>query len=1026
MKLLEFPIRRWQFTVVVFALLTALGIASILTIPRSEDPNFPIAAFQISTVYPGADAIEMERLVAKPIEDRLSEIDDLKKTVTGISDSVAFVTVEFESYVDAEKKYDEVTREINAIRGELPAGLRKLEIRKINPGLVNIVQMALVSEQASYRTLEDLARDLRDRFKTVHGVRESAYWAVPRRELRVAMDLPRLASLHIAPEQVVQALQAENATIPGGRIEIGARSFSIKASGGYTDLDQVRNTVVRAADGRLVKISDVAAVSWDTQEQTYLGRFNGRRAVFVTANQKDGYNVFETRKGLVTVAEEFARDLPAGVTLERGFDQSANVKARLQRLSIDFSIAIVLVAITLLPLGLRAGAVVMISIPLCLSMATAALHFLGYSLNQLSIAGFIVALGLLVDDSVVVVENIARHLRAGQDRTRAAIEGTRQIFIAILGCTVCLCLAFLPLMFLPGNPGKFIAVLPASVLSSVLASLLVAVGIIPFLASRLFEVHTDPQGGALLRRVQSAIHGVYTPLLHRALANPRRILAAVLLSIAVLAVGFLLAPKSLFPKADTPQFLITIRAPEGSSLGDTGRALDFVESQLAADETVASYFSNLGNYNPKVYYNIIPLDEAPNIAQVFVQLKGYSTRTTPAHLEQLRQRFQEYPNAQISLLEFENGPPLDAPIAIRVFGPDLATLGRLSAEVETLLKSTPGTRDVVNPLRLQRTDLKLRVDSQKLALLGVSRLDLSRAVQLAVYGAHAGEFKDAGGERYDITVRTPIDSRPTLAALQDVRVAGRDGTLLPLAQLASLEFAASPTEITRYDRQRETTVTAYAAQGYNTDQVTSAAQVRLSAMHWPRGYHYRLAGEVESREESLGGMGIAVLIATFGIFCVLVLEFGNFKSVLIVLTVIPLGALGGLAALFLTGYALSFTATIGFIALIGIEIKNSILLVDFTNQLRQQGMDLEQAIERGGEVRFLPILLTSATAIGGLLPLALQNSGMYSPMAWVIIGGLVSSTLLARIVTPVMYKLMPPDLHNLSGDNKLNAFSPNP
>ncbi len=1025
MTALEFPIRRWQFTVVAFALLTALGVASLLSIPRSEDPNFPISAFLISAVYPGADAVEMERLVAKPIEDRLNEIDDLKKTITTVSDSVAIITVEFEAYVDTEKKYDEVTREINAIRPELPPGLTKVEIRKINPGLVNIVQMALVSEDAPYRQLEDLARDLKDRIKGVAGVRQSEFWAVPKRELRVAVDSKRLAQLGIAPDAIVQALQAENATIPGGRVEIGTRSFSIKSAANVENLDDVRNAVVSATGGRLVRVADVAEVSWNTQELTYLGRYNGRRAVFVTANQKDGYNVFDTRKGIMQAVDEFERDLPANVKLERGFDQSRNVSARLTRLSIDFCLAIVLVALTLLPLGFRAAGVVMISIPLCLSIGIAALHFFGFSLNQLSIAGFIVALGLLVDDSVVVVENIARHVREGQDRVSAAIAGTRQIFVAILGCTVCLCLAFLPLMFLPGNAGKFIRVLPTAVLSAVVASLLVSLTIIPFLASRLFAAHERPEGSPLLQRVQAAIHRTYTPLLHRALARPNLTLIGVVALSGLLALGFLLIPKALFPKADTPQFLVSIKTPDGSSLSETAKALQFVESALAADDQVASYFSNLGNNNPKVYYNVIPFDEAPNVADVFVQLKSYSTRSTPAHLDALRRRLGVYPNAEIRLLEFENGPPLDAPIAVRVIGPDIGQLAQLSGQIEALMKATPGTRDVVNPLRLARTDLKLTVDSQKLALLGVSRLDVNRAVRLAVAGVNAGEYKDPNGEQYDIIVRTPMQARPGLDALQNVHVPSRNGALIPLSQLARVEFSTSPTQITRYNRQRESTITAFALNGFNTDQVTQAVQKKLDAMSWPRGYRYMLAGEIESRQESLGGMGTAILIATFGIFCVLVLEFGNFKSVLIVLTVIPLGALGGLVALFVTGNALSFTATIGFIALIGIEIKNSILLVDFTNQLREQGMPLDEAIERGGEIRFLPILLTSATAIGGLLPLALQNSAFYSPMAWVIIGGLLSSTLLARVVTPVMYKIIPPDVNNHREDMRLRAISPN-
>jgi multidrug efflux pump subunit AcrB len=271
-----------------------------------------------------------------------------------------------------------------------------------------------------------------------------------------------------------------------------------------------------------------------------------------------------------------------------------------------------------------------------------------------------------------------------------------------------------------------------------------------------------------------------------------------------------------------------------------------------------------------------------------------------------------------------------------------------------------------------------------------------------------GTFKDQSGEQYDIVVRTPIGARADLEALQEVRIPSVGGAVLPVSQLATLQFEKAPTQIARYNRERMVSINSEVVDGYNTAKVTAEVARRLNRMSWPRGYRFALGGEAQSSAEAFGGIGTAIIVAVFGIFAILVLEFGNFKSTLIVLTVVPLGVFGGLMMLLATGNSVSFTAGIGFIALIGIEIKNSILLVDFTNQLRAQGVPIDEAIERAGEIRFLPILLTSATAIGGLLPLAIENVGLYSPMAWVIIGGLISSTLLARLVTPVMYKLIPP------------------
>ncbi len=1009
MTLLEYPIRRYQPTLVAFLCLVALGVVAFINVPREEDPYFKTSGFFISAVIPGADPVDIERLVAKPLEDRLAELDDVKSIETTVVDGLSVITLKFHAFTDPDKKYDEVTREVNALRPSLPAEIERLEIRKFSPSLVNIVQFALVSPTATYRELEDLARDLKDSLKTVDGVRTAETWAIPKRELRVEIDQRRMAELGITPGRLIDALQSENSNIPAGTLDLGPRSFSLKTSGSYESTDQVLDTVVGARAGAITRVRDFARVFWAEQPWTYVGRFNGERAVFVTANQKDGYNILRVRERIAKKVQVFAGTLPGRVRLEWGFDQSRNVSQRLDRLYTDLGIAIGLVSITLLPLGLRAAGIVMVSIPLSLAVGLAGLYLLGYSLNQLSIAGFVLALGLLVDDSIVVVENISRHLRMGLSRAEAALRGTRQILQAILGCTAALLFAFLPLLALPETAGKFIRVLPLTVIMTIIGSLLIALFIIPFIASRALHPRPGPAGNRVLQRLMGAIERYYRPALEYCLARPR---ATAIVAIGGSVIGSLLllpvVGSSLFPKADTPMFLVAIETPNGSSLAETDRVVRLVETRLQATPAVKAFFTNIGRGNPQVFYNAIPLDDAPNYAEVFVQLHDYDTRVTPRQLEALRQDFARYPNARIYVNEFVNGPPISAPIAVRIVGPDLATLERLSKSIESLLAGVPGTREVENPLRVARTNLRLRPDSRKASQLGVPSVEFDRAVRLSVAGIAVGTFKEADGEQYDIVVRTPVGRRADLAALGEVRVPTLSGGSLPLSQLAQPQFEQALTQIQRYDRERSVTIDADVVPGLNTAKVTVAVIRTLDRFDWPPGYHYAMGGEAQSGSESFAGVGTAAIVALFGIFAILVIEFGSFRSTLIVLTVVPVGIFGGFLLLLATGNSVSFTASIGFIALVGIEIKNSILLVDFTNQLRSEGVGLDAAIERAGEIRFVPILLTSATAIGGLLPLALQNSGLYSPMAWVIIGGLLTSTFLARLVTPVMYKLLPP------------------
>ena len=1015
MRLTSFSVRNYQFTLVMFALLAALGWHTWKHIPRGEDPTFPIPVVTIVAVYPGADPADMEKLVADPIEDAINRIDDVKNIWSDSEDGLAIVRVEFDWSKDPEKKYDEAERELNAVRASLPAGLRSLTLAKASPGLVNIMQLALVGPNGSPRDMRDAAERLRDRLEQVTGVRDVDLFGLPEAEVEVELDLARLAQYQVPVSRVAQILQGENSNIPGGAVEAGTRRFNIRTTGSYETLDDIADTVIASSGQRVLRLKDVAQVRWGYAEEQHRTRYQGRQALFIAISQKDNQNIFTVRDGLMKEIEAFRKTLSPDYRLEVGFDQSRNVDRRLGRLATDFTIAIGLVLITLLPLGLRAAGVVMVSIPLSMAVGMALLYFVGFSLNQLSIAGFVLALGLLVDDSIVVVENIERHLRQGYSRTQAAIKATGQITLAVLGCTATLLFAFLPLFFLPEGAGKFIRSLPAAVTFTVLASLLVSLTIIPFLASRWLKEHDSGEGNRLLQAVMRGIHTVYRPLLHWALAHPRKTLA--LAGVAFLAT-LTLGPRlgfSLFPNADVPQFLVSVETPHGSSLEETDRAVRHVEAALLKAPEVKHVFANSGHGNPRIFYNVFPRETRANIGELFAELHRYDSKATPAFYGRLRREFADYPGARIIVKPFENGPPIDAPIAIRIIGPEIEELRRIAQQIESRLHALPGTRDVVNPVRLLRTDIDLGIDTTKASLYGISSQEVDRTARLAIAGETIGSFQEADGDEFDITLRLPMqDGHARLDSLDRIHLSAPSGAVVPLAQLATPSFVAAPNKIPRYQRQRAVTVTAYTLDGYNTEKVTQQLVAELDRMKWPDGYRYKVAGQVEARQESFGGIETAALVAVFGILAVLILEFGNFKSTAIVAGVIPLGIMGGLVALALAGLSISFTAMIGFIALIGIEIKNSILLVDFTNQLRQQGMGLMEAIQEAGEIRFLPILLTSLTAIGGLMPLALQGSPLYSPLAWVIIGGLISSTFLARLVTPVMYLLMAPPVADLS------------
>ncbi|HYF32205.1 MAG TPA: efflux RND transporter permease subunit [Chitinophagaceae bacterium] len=1010
MRITSFFVKNYQFTLVVFLMVVVVSVTTLLTMPREEDPNINPPQFPVVVIYPGTSPEDLEELVVKPLETRISELENLKKITIKIDDGVAVISVEYKYESDVEAKYQELVREVNAIRPELPQDIYSIEVKKVTPTDVSVVQVALISENASDERMKYYAEQLKEDLEKIKSLKKVEYWGVPEQIVRVDLKLDKIAQLRIPMNYVLGSIQSEAANIPGGNVRAGTKTFNVKTSGKFKSLEEIRNTVVFNGNGSVVYLKDVADVAFNYEEQKHITRLNGHRAVLVTAAQKPGENIANTQKAYLPVIEAFSKKLPANIELIRHFDQAENVSRRLGGLGIDFLIAIGLVLITLVPLGWRASLVVMVAIPLSLGIGIVTMNALGYSLNQLSIVGLVVALGLLVDDSIVVVENIERWLREGHNKIFAVTEATKQIGLAVLGCTATLVIAFLPLAFLPEAPGEFIRGLPIAVITSVLASMLVSLTIVPFLANRVLKTTHHPDGNIFLRGLKKLIHGSYSRLLNASLKRPVTTMVVAFglfgLSLALFKViGF-----RLFPTSEKPQFLININMPLQSNLEATDKMARYVEQQLKQEEEIAYFTTNVGKGNPRIYYNVIPENEKSDFAQFFVQLRhDVSPSRKRKIIEKLREGFAMVAGAKIEVKDFEQGPPIEAPVAIRISGDNLDTLRLLAARAENLLRSTPGAIYVNNEVGVLKSDLKLAINTEKSRTLGIQTADIDKTVRLSVAGFDAGKYTDEDGDDYPIIVNAPREKFATVNTFNNIFINNIAGTPVPLSQIMQLEFESSPSTIKHLDKKRFVVVTAFTDKGVLAQQVTKQFMEKVSMLQLPAGYELQLAGEAESEKDAFGGGFMTVVIATVFLFImVLILEFKTFKSTLIVLSVIPLGIIGGALMLWLTGNPMSFVAIIGFIGLAGVEVKNSILLVDFTNQLRAEGKSLDEAIKEAGELRFLPIVLTSLTAIGGLMPIALSSNPLVSPLALVLIGGLISSTLLSRIVTPVVYKLIPP------------------
>lgn len=1009
---IQFFVEKKQFTYIVIAGLLILGINSLLTMPRGEEPdmNFPI--YSVAVIIPGATPTEIQDQVIKPIEDAFYEMDGIKEIKASAASGLAYIGLRYDFSTDRDEKYQEIIREMERLRsGGLPQNIAQILIKRTRTTDVNIYQIALLSETASYADLEYHSTELKNLLKKVGGIKTVETWGYPRQEVKVELNINKLSEYNIPVSSVFTALKRDSYTLPAGNVVSGNTAFNVNSGDTYESVEEIANTVIHVANQQIIRLKDIAAISKDYREEKHIVRLNSTRAVLVTASLKAGYNILAVADAAQAVIDDYAKVLPANIELNKHFDQSESVSSRLNQLLHDFIIAILLVSITLLPLGFRSTAVVMISIPLSLSIGVFLLSILGCSLNQFSIVGLILALGILVDDAIVINENIERSLRSGLPLRKAIIESTGQIALAVMGVTTMIILAFIPILFMPEVSGEFMRSLPLAVITAVAASLFVSLAIVPFISDKLLKEKVNPEGNIFLRGLHKGIHLSYGKIMEKSLRHPKW--ATLIVAVITLA-GFSVAGSmgfSLFPKTDKPQFHINIETAPNASLDETDKVCRKVEDILSNQPGVKYYTSNVGKGNPQVYYNVYQQDERLNFANIFVQCEDADVKHKTAIIDSLRRQFLKIPEAKVQLLEFEQGPPLEAPVVIRIFGNDLDTLRKYSLKVEEIIKSIDAAMYVNNSIAISNTGLKVEINKEKAPLLGVRNEDVDKAVRMAIIGSKAGEIQlDRVERKSPINVLLPKGRFQQMDIFDKIYVPTAKGDAVPLTSIADIAFEKNPNSITRLNKDLYTTVTAYAQEGYLYSQLNKDVVAKLQSLKLPAGYTWKAAGETENQQRSFSGFGAILLFTLFAFVAALILEFKSFKSCLIVLSVIPLGFMGGILALFITGSPLSFISIIGFIALVGIELKNSILMVDYTNYLRKEGMPLDTAVATAGEVRFIPIFLTTMTAVASMIPLIIQGSPLYRPLALVIVGGLISSLLLSRILTPVLYKLLPPKI----------------
>ncbi|MGJ8693913.1 MAG: efflux RND transporter permease subunit [Thalassotalea sp.] len=1002
MQLPRLAIKNAQFTITMVVLMVLVGIVSYFTMPRSEDPQFDLPITLIEVIYPGASPRDIETLVVDPLEEVFADIENIKKIESQVKNGGARIKVDFHYGVDAEFSYNKIKQAVAEIEPTLPDGVLELLVLKATPKDVAIMQVALWSEPLNYKDMEFYGKQLEKRIEAISGVRKADLWGYPIQIVAVDVDLALIKHYGISITTINQVLQGRAVNITPGFVDASTRRFNVKASGNFQHLDNLAETVIVSNDEFVLRLKDVAKVSFGDLEPNYLAYSDNKAVLYLTVIQNENTNIFDLTKTIEQEIAQFQKNVPEEIKLDMLFKQTDSVDVRVNGFFQNLWQGLIIVGVmSLLFLGLRESLVIISVVPLSFLIAIGWLDLSGFGLQQMSIVGLIIALGLLVDNAIVVTESIHREKSKVVNLMEASAAGTSNVGWAITSGTVTTMLAFLPMLMLASSTGDFIRSMPVTVVLVLLASLIIALTFTPMLASKFFT-QKPSKIKSLQYYVNDFADNIYAPMLKKLVRFRWAVVIVAMVSLAGMFTIFTQVGVSLFPKAQKPMLMVDIDMPPNSSLANTKALMQQVAQELEKSDLTDKVALNVGNANPRIYYNQVPKRGVAKYGQIMVVLKSYDEAKVAEYVQQIRHKFSQWPQAKITVSEFTQGPVTDQPITIRVIGEDLIGLETVANDLADFMAKQPGIINIDNPIGEANTELALVIDYDKAGLTNIDINTLDNTLQTVLSGKAIGLFNDDNGENYPIVVRK---KSPDIGSLDDISVSNRLGESIPLNQILKAELQKGQTEFFHYQKLRMAKVSADADKGYLIHELTAKVTHFLDNYQLPEGVYYQLGGEEESRQENFSGLSQIMLVTALGIFAVLVLQFKSFLQPIIIFTSIPFAIAGSGIGLYLVGSSFSMMAFVGLISLFGIVVNNAIILIDTTNRNLFFGSDKLNAIIDASATRFTPILLTTLTTIGGLLPLTLFGGSLWQPLGVVIISGLCVSAISSFLLVPILTEI---------------------
>ncbi len=1018
MKITQVAIKRGVTFTMIFLIAVGFGLFSLARLNVDLYPKLEFPLLAIITQYTGVGPYDLETVITRPLEEAVASVENVKTVNSTTQQGLSLILLEFNWGTDMDQAETDVRRNLEFIRDILPPDASEPMVFKFDPASQPILYLSLSSPIHSQVELRRIAeQDLEPRLERIEGVASAFTMGGMRREIKVLVDPVRMRAYNVAIQQITAALQAANLQVPSGYIDDDKMEFSIKTAGEFTSVEQIANTSVALYNGTVIHIKDVARVEDGFHEQRQKVWSNNKDAVMVMIMRQSDANTATVCKNVNKQLKDIEATLPKGVKIETVIDFSVFIRRSMANLgntawqAVFFTVLVLLFFLR----NIRSSLIVGVSIPVSVITTFAVMDQSGLTLNIISMAGLALSIGMLVDNSIVVLESIFRRHELGEALREASNNGASEVSMAITASTLTTLAVFVPVLFVPGLAGQLFRDMVVTICFSLTISLLVALTLIPLMASRILRIRKKlkPNGIAmrsynLVTRWLDDLKQFYLKALHWSLAHKKSVLASAFIIFIISVVTLFSVGGDFLPKTDQGFIAISVDRTPGTSLEAMEKSMQQLNQIILKEVPEAEIvYTNFGQGE-----GVMALFSTRTSAEgdITIRLKNLSDRKRSMFeiQDSLRNKLQVLPDVTVKFEDrgqamFSGG----GDIVLKIFGHDLVRSEFISKQLENAVKDINGIVSVTSSVRESMPELVIDLDRQRIADLGLNTAQVGQVVSTSVLGTVATRFRDKGDE-YDVRVQLEKSARTSKEDLDNILIMTPLGKQIPLKAIADIRYGKAPKEIMREDQERKVSLTLDVS-GRDVRRVTNDVKKAIRKVALPPDYRIEIGGTAKEQQESFMYLGIAMVVAILLTYMVMASQFESFVDPFIILFTIPLSFIGVALALLLTGTELNVMALVGVVMLVGIVVNNGIVLVDKINQLRAEGLGLMEAIVQGGQVRMRPVLMTAATTVFGMLPLALglgESGENWAPMARAVMGGLTVSTVLTLIIVPIIYYYM--------------------